>query len=140
MPARRTHPGELLQPNDPALVQLGRLSDGWGRRLRPERSLHQLTLAIARDLRAAGFELHDCALGTPTGGVCLLPSVPDDGVIVTWAEHDLLVTSCAMYGVYAHVMDTMNHALAMVLAGMGWCVEPLGEAGAYVITDRRRSA
>lgn len=134
MPGRPVHPGELLEPGDTALVQLDRLSDGFGRRLRRDQPLHQLALAIARDLRAAGFELHDCALETPTGGVCLLPSAPDEGVFVTWAQHDVLTADCAMYHVYARVLDTMNQALAMVLIWMGWRVEPLGQSGVYVVT------
>lgn len=138
MLTRTIHAGDLFEPRDPALDQLGRLNDGWGRRLRPDQPIHALALAVARDLRAAGFELHDCALETPTGGVCLLPSDPDNGVIVTWAEHDVLVNACDLYGVYVHVLETMNHALAVVLSCMGWCVEPLGEAGAYVVRDRMR--
>lgn len=139
MPDSWAHPGDLLEAGDPALDQLRRLSDGLGRRLRPEQPLHRLTLAVARDLRAAGFELHDCALQTPTGGVCLLPSGPDEGVIVTWAEHDVLAAGCALYGIYAYVLEAMNYALAMVLAHMGWRVEPLGEAGAYIVTGHRRA-
>lgn len=133
MPDRPIHPGDLFEADDPALLQLDRLSDGCGRRLRPDQPLHRLTLTIARDLRAAGFELHDCALEMPTGGVCLLPSAPDEGVIVTWAQHDVLTTDCTVYHVYARVLDTMNRALAMVLIWMGWRVEPLGVAGIYVV-------
>ena len=137
MADRRLGPGDLFEPDDPALDQLGRLSDGCGGQLRSDQPLHQLTLAVARDLRAAGFELHDCALQTPTGGVCLLPSNPDGGVIVTWAEHDVLAAGSTLYGVYAYVFETMNHALAMLLACMGWCVEPLGYVSAYVVTGHR---
>ena len=36
-------------------------------------SLADLTWALARDLIAAGFKIHDCAGKAPGGGVCLTP-------------------------------------------------------------------
>lgn len=48
--------------------------------------LADLTRALARDLIAAGFEIHDCAGKAPGAGVCLTPGSNAQGVIVTWTQ------------------------------------------------------
>lgn len=131
----RVHSGDLFEPGDPALGQLSRLSDGRGAALDPADPQHRLMLEIARDLRAAGFELHDCALKSPTGGVCLAPG-PGGGVIVTWAQHDVLAGETPLPDIYLELEELMNYALAEVLAVMRWRLEPIAQAGAYVVIAR----
>jgi hypothetical protein len=136
-------PSELLQPGDPALEQLGRLSDGWGGTLDAGRNAeHRLAMEVGRALLAAGFELHDCGRNAPTGGVCLTPSSSPPasyaGVLVTWAQHDVLahVEDGPLYDVYRQVQDAMNEALGEVLRALGFVV---GQAGrARLVTRRRR--
>jgi hypothetical protein len=134
-------PGDRFRPEDPALEQLDRLSDGWGCRLRADDPQHQLAVGIARDLRAAGFELHDCAAHAPTGGVCLTPSSSPPasyaGVIVTWTQHDVLAHAGDLFGVHSDVQEVMNYALADVLAILGWRVEQFGQASAHIVTGPR---
>jgi len=137
------HASELLRPGDPALRQLGRLSDGWGGTLDPDRNAeHRLALEVGRALLAAGFELYDCGHHAPTGGVCLTPSSSPPasyaGVLVTWAQHDVLahVEDGPLYDVYRQVQEVMNEALGEVLHALGFVV---GQAGrAHLVTRRRR--
>ena len=72
--------------------------------------LADLTRALARDLIAAGFSIHDCAGKAPGGGVCLTPGSNAEGVIVTWTQHD---AGEAAFGYNRHtdLQEQMNYAL-----------------------------
>lgn len=128
--------GDLFKPGDPALDQLDRLSDGRGSPLQADEPQHGLMRDIARDLRAAGFELHDCGLMACTGGVCLTPCSQGQDVIVSWAQHDVLAFGSELQSTYGDVQELMNFAIAEVLGAMGWRVEPFGQASAYVVVGR----
>ena len=136
---RPCHPGDRFDTGDPALDQLARLHDGYGGRLHPEEPLHALALAVGRDLRAAGLELHDCVRQAPTGGVCMELSPLDGGLIVAWALHDVLAFPCGgeLAAMRAGVTQVMNDAIARVLIHMGWRVEQIAVEGivAYVVRE-----
>jgi hypothetical protein len=69
--------------------------------------------------------------------VCLTPTTARPvGVIVTWTTHDLLAVDMGRYRENSDVHDLMNFALADVLCAMGWATQPLGHAGAHLVTRR----
>jgi hypothetical protein len=118
------------------LRHLRRLSDACGGRLASLHPQSELITELARCLVSAGFELHDCAARTRTGGVCLTPSTTEPGVIATWTVHDVLAVDDHRYAESVNVHEIMNYALADVLRVQGWVVEPFGEAGAHRVTGR----
>ena len=137
------HASDLLRPGDPALRQLDRITNGWGCTLDPDNPDHRLALEVGRALRAAGCELHNCGHGAATGSVCLIPSSSPlasyAGVIVTWAQHDVLAhleDDSPLYDVYSTVQATMNRALGTVLRALGYEVGLAGRA--HLVTGRRR--
>ena len=114
------------------------LADGFGMPLVPPGTdpLADLARALARDLLAAGFEIHDCASKAPGGGVCLTPGANAQGVIVTWTQHDAAEAAFG-YSRHADLQEQMNYALADVLTTMGYPVEGFGQATAHVVTGPR---
>lgn len=115
-----------------------RLSDGFGTPLVPPGTepIADLARALARDLIAAGFEIHDCAAKAPGGGVCLTPGADAGGVIVTWTQHDASEAALG-YGRHADIQEQMNYAVADVLTTIGYPVEEFGQAGANLVTGPR---
>ena len=135
---------EIEQDQLRALKRLGAdadavaLADGFGMPLAPPGTdpLADLTRALARDLIAAGFEIHDCAGKAPGGGVCLTPGSNAQGVIVTWTQHDAAEAAFG-YSRQTSVQEQMNYALADVLTTIGYPVEAFGQAAAHLVTEPR---
>jgi hypothetical protein len=111
------------------------LADGGGMPLAPPGSdaTADLTRALARDLIAAGFVVHDCAGKAPGGGVCLTPASDLRGVIVTWTQHDAAEAALG-YRRHSDIQEQMNCALADVLVTIGYAVEAYGQATAHIVT------
>ena len=114
------------------------LADGVGMPLSPPGTdpLADLTRAVARDLIAAGFAVHDCAGKAPSGGVCLTPAANAQGVIVTWTQHDASEAAFG-YSRYSDLQEQMNYALADVLTTLGYPVGGYGQATAHLVTGPR---
>ncbi len=114
------------------------LADGFGMRLATPGTdpLADLTRALARDLIAAGFEIHDCAGKAPSGGVCFTPSPNTGGVIVTWAQHDAAEAAFG-YSRQVDLQEQMNYYLADVLSTIGYSVEDFGQATAHLVRAPR---
>lgn len=115
-----------------AAVEFGKLSDGWGVRIGVAHDQAAMLRFLTRSLVEAGFVLHDCAGRQYTGGVCLTPSVSENGVIVTWTVHDALSCDASRISVDASIHKVMNDAVAEVLRSQGWHVEAFGGAGAHI--------
>jgi hypothetical protein len=117
--------------------QLDRLADDWDCLIDDADPLTGLVCEIAAAVAEAGLPLHDCAGRTPSrqlGGVCLTPAPGEQGVLVTWTQHDRM----ALGRVRGHAADlaaqeVMNHAVAGVLTAFGFLVEPFGEASGHVV-------
>jgi hypothetical protein len=117
--------------------QLDRLADDWDALIDDADPLTGLVCEIAAAVAEAGLPLHDCAGRTPSrqlGGVCLTPAPGEEGVLVTWTQHDRM----ALGRVRGHAADlaaqaVMNHAVAGVLTAFGFLVEPFGEASGHVV-------
>jgi hypothetical protein len=117
--------------------QLDRLADDWDSLIDDADPLTGLVCEIAAAVAEAGLPLHDCAGRTPSrqlGGVCLTPAPGEEGVLVTWTQHDRM----ALGRVRGHAadlaaQDVMNHAVAGVLTAFGFLVEPFGEASGHVV-------
>jgi len=107
------------------------LSDGYGNHLRP--GALPLLDALARSLVTAGFTIHDCAGRAPGGGVCLTPLTTQDGIVITWTQHDAAETELA-WEASQEVQTTMNRDLACIAVVLGFEVEPFGSAGARRVT------
>jgi hypothetical protein len=110
--------------------QLDRLAEDWDALIDDADPLTGLVCEVAAAVAEAGLPLHDCAgrTGSPQlGGVCLTPAPGDQGVLVTWTQHDRMVLG----RVRGHAADegaqqVMNAAVAGVLAAYGFLVEPFG--------------
>lgn len=105
------------------------LANGYGLPLAPPGTdpLADLTRALARDLIAAGFTIHDCAGKAPGGGVCLTPASDRRGVIVTWTQHDA-AEAVLGYGRYRDIQEEMNCTVADVVTTLGYPIEGYGQA------------
>ncbi len=114
------------------------LADGYGLPLAPPGAdpLADLTRALAPDLIAAGFTIHDCAGKAPGAGVCLTPASDRRGVIVTWTQHDA-AEAVLGYSRYRDIQEEMNCAVADVVTTLGYPIEGYGQAGAHVVTGQR---
>jgi hypothetical protein len=125
----------------------------------PELELIAEALTVA--LVEMGFTLHACreeASGRHLGGVCLTPvSVQRNpgfaGIAVTWTQHDrraewshgsasldgdgqVPTLAPPTYGrAYQEVQRTMNVALSVALAFVGFTMREFGSAGAILVTD-----
>jgi hypothetical protein len=117
--------------------QLDRLADDWDALIDDADPLTGLVCEIAAAVAEAGLPLHDCAGRTSSaqlGGVCLTPAPGEQGVLVSWTQHDRM----ALGRVRGHDADvgaqaTMNGAVAGVLLAFGFLVEPFGEASGHIV-------
>jgi hypothetical protein len=115
--------------------QLDRLAEDWDALIDDADPLTGLVCEVAAAVAEAGLPLHDCAGRTTSpqlGGVCLTPAPGEQGVLVTWTQHDRMVLG----RVRGHAADegaqqVMNAAVADVLTAYGFDVEPFG-AGSVV--------
>jgi hypothetical protein len=122
--------------------------------------LEQLADGLAVALVEMGFTLHACRQDSPgshLGGVCLTPvSVERNpglaGIAVTWTQHDRRsqwahgpasldldgqapTEAPPTYGrAYQEVQRTMNVALSVALAFVGFTMREFGSAGAILVT------
>jgi hypothetical protein len=122
--------------------------------------LEQLADALAVALVEMGFTLHACrqdAPGGDLGGVCLTPvslqrNPEFAGIAVTWTQHDRRsqwshgptsldadghapAQQPPTYGrAYQEVQRTMNVALSVALAFVGFTMREFGSAGAILVT------
>lgn len=115
-------------------AQAAKLPGGWEYRLFPGHPLTVLAARVTRSLVESGFVVHDCVSQERTGGVCLTPSVPVGGVLITWSVHTALRLDPARFGRSVAACEVMNYALADVLRGLGWSVDTFGQASAHIVT------
>jgi hypothetical protein len=119
--------------------QLDRLPTEWDDLLTDDDALTTLVVEIAAALVEAGLSLHDCAGEGSAGGVCLTPGPHHAGVVVSWHQHERMsaeqVRGAAMD---AAVLRAMNAAVADVLEGMGFEIEPFGTSAGCLVTDLRQ--
>ncbi|MCW2581136.1 MAG: hypothetical protein JWR82_2737 [Blastococcus sp.] len=115
--------------------QLDRLPNDWDALLSDTDPLTTLVVEIAATLVEAGLPLYDAAQGSPAGGICLVPEPAAQGVVVSWRTHDRMSVH-QLRGAAAHatVQQSMNAAIADVLANLGFVVEPFGRTGSSLIT------
>jgi hypothetical protein len=91
---------------------------------------------LVRDLFRAGFTMHDCrgAFGRKhEGGVCLVPLSQDEGIGVSWAQHDV---SYADPGDHQDVQDVCTDWLRDLMLVLGWRTEDFGTAGAFRVIGK----
>ncbi len=123
--------------------------------------LEQLADELALALVEMGFTLHACRQDSPgrhLGGVCLTPvslqrNPAFAGIAVTWTQHDRRsqwshgpasldadgetpAEQPPTYGrAYQEVQRTMNVALSVALAFVGFTMREFGSAGAILVTE-----
>jgi hypothetical protein len=123
--------------------------------------LEQLADALEVALVEMGFTLHACRADSPgrhLGGVCLTPVSMERnpafaGIAVTWTQHDRRsewahgpasldadgqepAQAPPTYGrAYQEVQRTMNVALSVALAFVGFTMREFGSAGAILVTS-----
>lgn len=116
-----------------AVNSLGDLFRSLRRVATPDPS-HQLAYRLARDLTALGLVVHDSSKSVSTGGVWLGPCLDDEGVLVTWTQHD---ASAAVLGARRHLdlQETLNFDLCEALRILGYTVQPYDGGSAHVVTD-----
>jgi hypothetical protein len=142
---RRADGGVTLQPSPEELTwlaelgeQLDRLPAAWDELLSDTDPLTTLVVEVAAALVEAGLPLHDGAQGHPAGGVCLMPDPAACGVLVSWRAHDRMTLHDHRGGAAnATVQQSMNIAVADVLANLGFVVEPTGSTGSWLVTALR---
>jgi hypothetical protein len=118
--------------------QLDRLPMDWDELLTDDDALTTLVVEVAAALVEAGLPVHDCAGDDAAGGVCLTPGPEYAGVVVSWHQHERMSTQRTRgTAVAAAVQSTMNAAVADLLTGMGFEVEPFTSAGSLLVTDIR---
>jgi hypothetical protein len=107
--------------------QLDRLPDDWDALLTDTDPLTTLLVEVAAALVEAGLPLHGAQEGHPSGGVSLLPETSSGGVLVSWRAHDRM-SRHDVRGAAATttVQQSMNAAVADILANLGFVVEPFG--------------
>jgi len=91
---------------------------------------------LVRDLFRAGFTMHDCRGGfgkKHEGGVCLVPLTLEEGISISWAQHDV---SYADYGQHQDVQELMNDWLRDLMTVLGWRTADFGTAGAFRVTGK----
>ncbi|WP_369140489.1 hypothetical protein [Modestobacter versicolor] len=117
--------------------QLDRLADDWDALIDDADPLTGLVCEVAAAVAEAGLPLHDCGGRTASrqlGGVCLTPAPGEQGVLVTWTQHDRM----ALGRVRGHAADlaaqqVMNTAVAGVLTAFGFLVEPFGDTSGHIV-------
>ena len=118
--------------------QLDRLPADWDAFISDTDPLTTLVVEVAAALVEAGLPLHDGPQGHPGGGVCLMPELTTRGVLVSWRAHDRMSLH-QLRGAAAHatLQQSMNAAVADVLANLGFVVEPFGATGSSLVTALR---
>jgi hypothetical protein len=117
--------------------QLDRLPEDWDELLSDSDALTTLVVEVGAALVDAGLPLHDGTEGGgQAGGVCLTPDLGLAGILVGWRQHDRMSLQ-QVRGAFvdAAVQQTMNAAVADVLAQMGFEVESLGSGSGYLVTS-----
>lgn len=118
--------------------QLDRLPAEWDELLSDTDPLTTLVVEVAAALIEAGLPLHDAPQGHPAGGVTLMPEQAIGGVVVSWRTHDRMSLHHQRgAAANATVQQSMNAAVAEVLANLGFVVEPFGPAGSSLVTALR---
>lgn len=126
-PEERAWVGELEQ-------QLDRLSDDWDELITDGDTLTTLVVEVAAALLEVGLPLYDGQAASGSGGVCLTPDPLHRGVLATWRQHDWMsVQRTRGPDADRAVSQTMNAAVAHVLAGMDFLVEPFGGTGCCLV-------
>jgi hypothetical protein len=127
-PEERAWVGELEQ-------QLDRLSDDWDELITDGDALTTLVVEVAAALLEVGLPLYDGQAGSGSGGVCLTPAPGHRGVLATWRQHNWMSVQRTR-GLEADmaVSQTMNAAVAHVLADMDFLVEPFGGTGCCLVS------
>jgi hypothetical protein len=130
-PEERAWLGELSD-------QLDRLPGDWDAVLSDTDPLTTLVVEVAAALVEAGLPLQDASPGHRAGGVCLMPEPASRGVLVSWRAHDRMSLHDVRGGAaHATVQQSMNIAVADVLANLGFVVEPFGATGSSLVTALR---
>jgi hypothetical protein len=140
--ARRTDGVVALRPSPEERAWLGELGDqldrlpeDWDALLSDTDPLTTLVVEIAATLVEAGLPLYDAAEGSAAGGVCLVPEPAAQGVVVSWRTHDRMsLHQLRGAAADATVQQSMNAAVADVLANLGFVVEPFGGTGSSLVT------
>ena len=135
---RRRPSPQQWQWLDALNAQLERLPAGWDDELDDEDPLVTLVVEVAAGFMDAGLTLHDCAGVTGpdarSGGVCLTPDAGQQGVVVSWHQHDRMsVERVRGAEAEAAVGLVMGAATADLLVGLGFSVEPFGDGGAHLV-------
>ena len=118
--------------------QLDRLPAEWDELLSDTDPLTTLVVEVTAALVEAGVPLHDAPQGSPAGGVTLMPELAVGGVVVGWRTHDRMsLHHHRGAAADATVQQSMNTAVAEVLANLGFVVEPFGPAGSSLVTALR---
>jgi len=118
--------------------QLDRLPNEWDTLLSDTDPLTTLVVEVAAALVEAGLPLHDAPEGHPAGGVCLMPEPTAQGVVVSWRAHDRM-SVLHLRGAAANttVQQSMNVAIADILANLGFVVESFDATGSSLVTALR---
>ena len=118
--------------------QLDRLPEEWDVLESDTDPLTTLVVEVTAALLEAGLPLRDAAEGHPAGGVSLMPEQAIGGVVVSWRTHDRM-TRHHHRGAAANatVSQSMNAAIADVLANLGFVVEPFGTTGSSLVSALR---
>jgi hypothetical protein len=118
--------------------QLDRLPSEWDELLTDTDPLTTLVVEVAAALVEAGLPLHAAPQGSPSGGVSLTPEQEIGGVVVSWRTHDRMsLHHHRGAAANATVQQSMNIAVAELLANLGFVVEPFGPAGSSLVTALR---
>ena len=115
-------------------AQLDRLALGWEEDL-PD-ALVTLVVEVAAALSDAGLPIVDgtTPTGPVSGGVCLTPDAGQDGVVVSWRQHDRMSVGLVRGAAAdAAVQRAMNDAVAEVLSLLDLDVYPFGDGTAYIV-------
>jgi hypothetical protein len=140
--ARRTDGVLALRPSPEERAWLGELGDqldrlprDWDALLSDTDPLTTLVVEIAATLVEAGLPLYDAGQSSPAGGICLVPEPLAQGVLVSWRTHDRMsLHQLRGAAADATVRQSMNGAVADVLANLGFVVEPFGGTGTSLVT------
>jgi hypothetical protein len=118
--------------------QLDRLPTEWDELLSDTDPLTTLVVEVAAALVESGLPLHDAPEGSPAGGICLTPEPAAQGVVVSWRAHDRMgLHHLRGAAANATVQQSMNVAVADILANLGFVVEPFGATGSSLVTALR---
>ena len=109
----------------------------WDELLTDTDPLTTLLVEVTAALVEAGLPLHD-PQGDPAGGVCLMPEPTERGVLVSWRAHERMsLQHLRGAAASATVQQSMNVAVADILANLGFVVEPFGATGSSLVTALR---